>query len=243
VVETTASEDYETVTREVGVGAAEYLLRVLDPADTIAISWGGSLLGMVNALETATRSRPTTGRAVAQALGGLGNPNHEVHASDLTRRLARIINAEALILPAPGVAGTRAAGRALQQDPNVQSTLSLAAQARLAFMGIGAPRKDSILIQNGTIVAWEELARLERQGAVGDINLRYFDRHGRHVASELDSRVVGLNLTEIKGIKTVVGVAGGAAKLAAIQGALAGRLVDVLVTDHITAHHLLEETD
>ena len=35
-----------------------------------------------------------------QALGGLGDPNKEIHASDLTRRMARILGAEAVLLPA-----------------------------------------------------------------------------------------------------------------------------------------------
>lgn len=241
IVETTDSEDYETVTREVGVGAAEYLQRVLDAKDVITISWGGSLLGMIRALE-ASRASPGVNRVkVVQGLGGLGDPNNEVHAADLTRRLAKILAAEASLLPAPGVAGSEAAGVAFREDPNVQTTLAQAAGANLAFFGIGAPRQDSILIQKGTIVDWGELSQLEGRGAVGDINLRFFDSQGKGVSSDLDRRVVGLNLSEIKEINTVVGVAGGMPKLAAIRGALAGGLINVLVTDHITAQQLTEE--
>jgi DNA-binding transcriptional regulator LsrR (DeoR family) len=77
-------------------------------------------------------------------------------------------------------------------------------------------------------------------GAVGDINLRFFNSKGEAVPSEIDNSVIGLSLEQIRGIDRVVGVAGGAAKLNAIRGALAGRLVDVLITDHITANHLLD---
>ena len=79
------------------------------------------------------------------------------------------------------------------------------------------------------------------QGAVGDINLRYFDSNGRLIESMLNDRVIGLTLDDIRQIETVVGVAGGEAKLDAIRGALDGSLVDVLVTDHVTGQRLLDD--
>jgi DNA-binding transcriptional regulator LsrR (DeoR family) len=241
VVETSAYDDQPLVAKELGAGAAEYLLRVIEPGDRIVISWGGSLLGMVNALSAKANTGENEDVAVIQGLGGLGDPNHEAHAADLTRRLARVIGGQAVLLPAPGAAGTPAARDAFYDDPFVSQTLALARQANLAFMGIGAPRPDSILVQEGSIVSWPELEALMQWGAVGDINLRYYDAEGQSVPSNLDERVIGLTLDEIRDIGTVVGLAGGAAKLQAIQGALQGQLVDVLVTDHVTAQRLLQE--
>jgi DNA-binding transcriptional regulator LsrR (DeoR family) len=239
VVETTAYENHLAVTREVGMGAAEYLLRVVQPHDRIVLSWGGSLLSMVNA---ASHYGPMELKdvTVIQGLGGLVDPNNEIHAADLTRRLARALGAKAVLLPAPGVAGSKSTREALTSDPHVAEVLRKARGANLAFMGIGAPRKESILVQEGNIVTWHELAALKSQGAVGDINLRYFDERGQRVPSDLDSRVIGLTLDEIKKIDHVVGVAGGAEKLKAIRAALEGKLLNVLVTDHMTAHRLLK---
>src|SRR2546422_941150 len=50
IVETSAHDNQPIVAREVGVGAAEYLLRVAQPHDRIVLSWGGSLLSLVNTL-------------------------------------------------------------------------------------------------------------------------------------------------------------------------------------------------
>jgi DNA-binding transcriptional regulator LsrR (DeoR family) len=72
------------------------------------------------------------------------------------------------------------------------------------------------------------------------MNLRYFDQQGQLVPSDLDERVIGLTLEEIRQIQTVVGVAGGKEKLQAIRGALQGKLLDVLVTDHVTAGQLVD---
>ena len=173
IIETTGYGDHDTVTREVGAAAAEYLMRVIQPGDTITISWGSSLLGMVTALNANARKMEVDGVRIVQGLGGLGDPTTEVHAADLTRRLAHILGSQAVLLPAPGVTGSTAASEAFLTDPHVQRALHTARSANLAFMGIGAPRRDSILIQRGTIVSWEELEALKENGAVGDINLRY----------------------------------------------------------------------
>jgi len=177
---------------------------------------------------------------VIQGLGGLADPNNEIHAANLTRLLSRSLGGKALLLPAPGVAGNQKARDAHCSDPHVAEVLRQGRAANLAFMGIGAPRPKSILVQEGTIVTWQELATLKKLGAVGDLNLRYFDDCGRRVLSDLDERVIGLTLEEIGKIDHVVGVAGGAEKFGAIRAALRGKLVDVLVTDHMTAHGLLQ---
>lgn len=239
VVESAAFEDQQAVARDVGAAAAQYLLRILQPRDSIVISWGGSLLGMVNTF-SANPSRPNfPGLSVIQGLGGLGDPGHEVHAADLTRRLAQALGGTAILLPAPAVAGSPAARDAILADPFVQQSLEQARSANLAVMGIGAPRQDSILMRAGQIVHWSELQTLQQRGAVGDINLRYFDKYGQQIESDLDDRVIGLSLEEIHAIDIVVGVAGGAAKVPAILGALRGNLINVLVTDQQTAVSIL----
>jgi DNA-binding transcriptional regulator LsrR (DeoR family) len=239
VVETSAYQNQSVVAREVGGNAAEYLRRIIQPRDRFVISWGGSLLAMVNSLSAGPKI-DVDGITVIQGLGGLVNPSNEIHASDLTRRLANVLGGEAQLLPAPGVAASHAARDAFYSDLHTVKTLQLARTANVAFMGIGVPRHDSILVQEGSIVSWQELESLHKRGAVGDINLRYFDQFGHKVESNLDERVIGLTLDELKHIDLVVGVAGGARKLHAIQAALRGALVDVLITDHMTAGHLLK---
>jgi DNA-binding transcriptional regulator LsrR (DeoR family) len=239
IVETSSYNDQAAIAREIGVGAADYLLRVVRPRDRIVLSWGGTLLGMVNGLRRHPH-RDLRGVAVIQGLGGVVDPSRDTHSSELARRLAHFLGGKAMLLPAPGVAGNRAARTAFLRDAHVARVLEAARSADIAFAGIGAPRQDSLLVREGSIVRWEELEELKGRGAVGDLNLRYFDGDGKHIASDLDDRVVGLDLEGFRAIPHVVGVAGGAAKLAAIRGALAGKLVHVLVTDHVTAQKLLE---
>ena len=68
------------------------------------------------------------------------------------------------------------------------------------------------------------------RGAVGDIALRFFDNYGQAIQTDVDERVIGINLDQLAQVKRVVGVAGGPEKKEAILGALRGGLVDV--SDH-----------
>ena len=97
-------------------------------------------------------------------------------------------------------------------------------------------KKKRISLQTGSL----QISVLKDYGAVGDINLRYFDKNGELISSDLNERVIGLSLEELKKTKHVVGVAGGKAKLKAIRGALVGGLINVLITDHVTAGKLLQ---
>jgi DNA-binding transcriptional regulator LsrR (DeoR family) len=239
IVETADYEDQSVVAREVGVGAAEYLLRVVRPQDRILISWGGTILAMVNAL-AGHPHRDMRECIVIQGLGAVVDPSRDVHSTELARRLAHFLGGQPMLLPAPGVAGSKQARKAFLSDPPVARVMEAARSADIAFVGVGAPRQDSILIREGSIVRWQELEALKSEGAVGDINLRYFDARGHALSSALDERVIGVSLDEFRAVPHVVGIAGGAAKLEAIRGALEGKLVNVLITDHVTVQRLLE---
>jgi DNA-binding transcriptional regulator LsrR (DeoR family) len=241
IVETADYNNQSLVAREIGVAAADYLKRVVRSHYKIVISWGETLLAMVNAL-SAGPAIEVEGTMVIQGLGGLADPNEDVHAADLTRRLAKALRAQAFLLPAPAIAASHAARKAFCSDPYIDALLQKARAANVMLLGIGAPRRDSLLVRKGSIVSWSKLAALIKRGAVGDINLHYFDAQGRRIVSELDERVIGLSFEEITEIELVVGVAGGAAKHDAIRAALTGKLVDVLVTDHVTAQNLVKLT-
>ena len=243
VVETTTSANHEsqaTIAREVGAGAAEYLIRVIRPHDKIAISVGNALLGMVNAMPHSPRL-DAGDLKVIQGLGGLGDPTHDIHATHLVTRLAHALTAEAVLLGAPAVAGTQEARDLFLRDPHVTRTLDMARSADMMFVGIGPSRSDSVVVQDfWKVMDASTVDELHARGAVGSSNLRHFDANGKAFPSELDERIIGLTLDEMKRIRRVVGIAGGSTKHEAILAALRGKLVNVLVTDHLTAQYLLK---
>src|SRR3984957_15303296 len=104
VVEAADYDSQFAIAKEVGAAAAAYLIRIVRPDDKILMSWGNSLLGMVNALTSNPQLDGSGMMSVIQGLGGLGDLNHEIHATQLVRRAASALRAATVFLPAPPVA-------------------------------------------------------------------------------------------------------------------------------------------
>jgi DNA-binding transcriptional regulator LsrR (DeoR family) len=235
VVDCEHDDDQEAL-RAVGAAAAAYLDTTLTAGEILGISsWSETLLAMLDNMHP--QAQPGA-EAVVQILGGSGNPAAEGHATRLTSRLAQLTGGEARFLPAPGVVGSRESRRALLDDPFVAAAMRWMEEITLAIVGIGALTPSKLLAASGNVFTADELQELEEAGAVGDICLRFFDADGVPVASPLDERVIGLDLEQIKRPRRTLALAGGPRKFAAIQGALRGRFVNVLVTDRFTAERL-----
>jgi DNA-binding transcriptional regulator LsrR (DeoR family) len=236
VIEVRPTDSKASITQALGAAAASYLERIVGEDTVIGISWGSTLNSMV----TTVRSWDAPGAQIVQIIGGLGQPEAEVHATDLCRRLSRALGCKLTLLPAPGIVTNQRAKEAFLSDSHVHNALAMFNRLDLAFVGIGSPTPDSVMLKDGSIITTAELEGLLAKGAVGDIALRFFDASGLPVHSEIDERVIGINLDELAKVKRVVGVAGGPEKVKAVLGALRGKLIQVLITDSITARDLLQ---
>lgn len=85
----------------------------------------------------------------------------------------------------------------------------------------------------------EDFQALEKNKAVGDIASRYFDINGNIALKELDDRVVGFGLEELREKEWTIAIAVGVNKVDAIIGALRAGFMNVLYTDEKTAREIL----
>jgi DNA-binding transcriptional regulator LsrR (DeoR family) len=239
VVEAQRGDTQDAVSRAVGVGAAAYLGRTLQPGSKVGFAWGSTLRHM--AMAVTPQRFPDV--EVVQIIGGLGQPDAEVHATELCRSVSRSLGCRLTLLPVPGIVADQRTRRVLLSDVHVQRALEAIDRLDLAVVGVGAPTPDSVTMRDGSIISQAELDALLEKGAVGDIALRYFDADGRGVGSEIDDRIIGITLDQLKQGPRVVAASGGPDKVPAIRAALRGGLIDVLVTDSVTAERLLEAAD
>ena len=190
----------------VGDAAAHFLETTVADGEVIGISsWSASLLRMVDSLHPLKRVKA---QQVVQLLGGMGNPSVQMHATQLSSRLAQLTNAKPQLLSAPGVVGTASAKRALLSDPYVRETMGEYRRVTLALVGIGSVEPSKMLANSGNVFTAEELLDLSERGAVGDICLRFYNRFGVPVRVPLDERVIGMSLEELRSVPRVVGVRG-----------------------------------
>lgn len=240
VVVDTVSTSEEQLARDLGSAAAFLLESFVRGHQTIGISsWSAALLEMIHSFHPTTDGE---GTRIVQILGGMGNADAQMHATYLAERLASLIGGSSVLLPAPGITSSAKAKEVLMREQYVQAAVKLWDVLDTVIVGIGALEPSRLLMSSGNIFTQDERASLIKQGAVGDICLHYFNAAGEPIPTALSSRVIGMSLAQLKGVKHRIGVAGGKRKLDAIHGALNGQWINILVTDRATARALLERS-
>ena len=226
-----------TATSNVGAVAAQYLAEVSTRTSIVAVSNGHAVSEVVDAF--APLQRPETW--VVQMIGSLGSDNTLLDSPDICRRLAQSFGGRYRIMPAPLVVASRRLAAALRREDTVATALAFGARADIALLGIGAVGPTgSGHIFDGWMTP-HIAAELWSANAVGHLCGHHYDAAGRHIATELCARVMSVPIERLREIPMSIGVAAGEEKAAAINGALAGGYLDVLVTDAPTAQLLLAE--
>jgi DNA-binding transcriptional regulator LsrR (DeoR family) len=240
IVVDSVNNNEDQIARDLGAAAAYFLEQAIKPGEVIGISsWSAALLEMINAMHP---SKGSAESKVVQILGGLGNPAAQTHATHLTQRLASLIGGSAILLPAPGITSSPEAKRVLMKESYVREASELFDHVDMVLVGIGAVEPSKLLASSGNVFSAQEQAQLQKQGAVGDICLQFFDAAGTPVKTPLSERVIGITLPQIKKARRVIALAGGKRKTNAILSALVGRWVNVLITDRYTAKAILDIT-
>ena len=234
VVDWDAGQDIALLRQQLGAAAAQYLVRSINPGETIGMAWGKTLSAMVDAMSP----MPTADTRVVQILGGLGPPGAPENGGELVRRLAQLLDAQAVLLPAPGVVATPAVRDVLSTDPHVRAALKELDSLDTVFVGLGSLASNEVL-NDGHSFSKQARKELSSGHAIGDIALRFFDANGHAVHTAIDDRILGITTDQLRKVKRVVAVAGGDDKADAIAAGLKTKLVHALITDHTTAEALL----
>ncbi len=222
-----------------GAGAAAYLDATLTGGDVIGVSsWSATLLAAVDVMR---RKQTKVADRVIQLVGGVGSQDVQVQATRLTGRLADLTGASPVFIPSPGVVGSSALQQALLQDPGVRTVGAMWSELTVALVGIGTLEPSPLLRRSGNTLAEAEQQDLRAAGAVGDVCLRYFDKFGKAVESDFDSRVIGIDRAKLLAVDRRVGIAGGLDKSAAIRAAVLGNWINILITDLEVATELAQD--
>lgn len=151
--------------------------------------------------------------------------------------MADRVTARNFPLPFPVLASSAAERDMLHSQPMIHPTIELAERADVTFVGIADLADGAPLYLDGFLTQ-DDLEELRLSGGIGEIVGWAFDAGGSLVAGGTNQRVASAPIpSRDRGL--VIGLANGERKLKAIRAALAGRLVNGLITDEWTAEHLL----
>lgn len=220
-----------------GRATAEALTRRLRPHDTLGFTWGPETVALADAVS----GRSATCRRVVQLDGSMSTVHYHTGVDHVFNQLVDRLGADQVRLPAPLYADP-ATVVAIRADSLLSQAIRIGESADVVVYGCGPVDIDTTLFR-GAYISEDDILDLAARGAVGEIAGRFYDGRGRQVDSPLVARTVGVDLDHIRACPTRILASGGAAKYAAVLGAVRARLANVLVTDVGCARWLLGQPD
>lgn len=200
-------------------------------------SWSRSLRSTIESLKNLKDSHA---KYVVEMLGDVGDPAAQHKSALVTQQFAEIVHAQPIFLRVPGVIASKEARDILiRNDLHLQDALQLLDNVELALVGVGTCEIVPPLTGGDNFFTAKDFQIAIKSGAVGQVNLRFIDKDGVPVKTELDDRVIGISLQQLKKASVRIGVAGGPSKYQALRAALRGGWINTLATDVDTAKWLL----
>ncbi len=222
------SDQEDVVKREIGRTAAHILSKLLSDGrrHIVAVSGGTTMAAMAANI---TGSQPST--VVVPARGGLGD-NVELQANTIATVLAQKLGASYRQLYVPDSVSEDILNSILKEDIGVRAVVDIIKQADILVHGVG---RASVMARHRRLSS-SIIERLEQDGAVGEAFGQYCALDGRQVYMTNNA---GLMLQDLQHIGTIIGIAGGKSKAAAILSVIRASRQDILVTDEAAAHEIL----
>jgi DNA-binding transcriptional regulator LsrR (DeoR family) len=195
-----------------------------------------------------------TGRAVRAAVERvtpIDRPNHQIvslvgnisadgSASfyDTVGRLADRTGARHYPMPLPFLMSSEEERNRMVRIESIAKIKAIAVKADLRLVGIGQMDQKAQVLVDG-FVTREELSEMMRLGAVGEVTGWAFDAKGRLIKGGTNARLTSIS-PQTPARTMTIAAAIGQAKVPALRAALAGHLINGLITDEATARAILE---
>jgi len=236
VIIVSSETDSELTKEKIGREAADFLPSLIKDNMKIGLTIGTTVFNVVKHLKVSDRQQNLE---VVELIGGRGFLDMSIEGIDIALTLAKKLKATARILQAPFIVKNEKLAALLKEEPEVSSVLRIAEDSDLALFGIGSIHyEDTAYYQKGLLTE-SELQSYVKQGAAGMLCGRILKEDGSPFKSEIDRRVIGMELPKLKNIPIKVCVAAGLKKVHGIIGALRGSYIDYLITDENTAIQIL----
>jgi len=224
----------DMIRQVIGKAGANYLKNKIKNNCRIGISWGISIYEMIKAFEPIE----IDGIQVVQSIGGLGQTSNSLQSFELTKQLANKFNGSYHLLHAPGITSKKEIADSLKKDKEINRILELGKNVDIAIVGLDALWRHRSLVQVENL-SEDDLRILEDKKAVGQTCFRFYDIRGNICDENLNERVIGISLNELKKIDNVIGVATSLDTADAILGGLRSGFLDVLISDEKTVEEII----
>ena len=219
----------------IGAEVGAYISQALSANMTIGLGWGKTLSAAVPAIVP----RNPDGIRVMSLLGGLTRVSDQ-NPSEFAWRVAARLGAECYMMAGPVFAPDPVTRDALAAHTGMSDIFLRARSLDMAIVSVGDLRPHSVFRQYGLLTS-EELASLERAGAIGDVLCHFVDADGNIVDHPVNRRVLAVNPKDLRGTRNIILASGGWYKFGVIRAALKLLQPSVLIVDELVAERLAGE--
>ncbi len=214
------------------VGAAA-LYEILQPGEIVGVAWGETM----QFLSEAVPRRAIENLTVCQMIGSMDSPLVS-SAESCAIRISSRLGAECYTLHAPAILTTKELAEALRNEPVIKNQLKKFGAFDRTIFSVGSCDPSAFTVQS-SITSKSDFKWYKKQGAVAVLCGRFIDAQGDHIKGEMDTRLIGVTLAQVKAKASGILVAGGPGKTCAIHATLKGGYASHLVTDDATARSLM----
>jgi DNA-binding transcriptional regulator LsrR (DeoR family) len=215
----------------VGEVCVDAVRPLLHTDSTIGVSWGRG----VSAFVSAARDLPPVN--VVQLIGGLDATVNELSGDALVRKLAQRTGGQPFVAQAPLAVQSKDVAQALMREPNLRETFNRCEGIDVAVIGIGAWPSSTLT----SLMSTEEQDEVTQAHA--DVCGRMIDVAGKIMESSFYQRLIAIEIAQLRAIPHVVALTTGTEKSLAIKAACASGLIQMLITDSLTADAVLAQAD
>lgn len=213
---------------------AMYLSQIINDDDILGVAWGRTIYKLGHYLPPKSLKNIT----VLQMIGAVA-PQPDFKTTEAAALIANKLSGCSINLHVPAVVSSARLAMELQAEPIIRRNFSALNQCNKALFVVGNTFDDNPLVATGVLTS-SEMAQYRDLGAVGVICGRFYDAQGNPLVSDIDLRVMGISLAQLRQITQRLFIAGGVENIQATIGAIKGGYATDIVIDEVTALALLE---
>lgn len=217
----------------IGAATGAYLTGAVQPETRIGVGWGRTLY---SALDFLGGGQADT---VVSLLGGVSAVEH-YNPAEFAWAFARAWKARCYLVAAPAIVDDADTRRRLIDRCGIGETLAMTEALDAVLLSVGSLPGE---VPEGRLnpLPPETVVELAAAGAVGNVLYNFFDAAGRLVPHPINDRIMSAPIETLARAPERIIASGGAAKVAALRGAMALIRPTVLITDEATATRLLAQ--
>lgn len=242
-------EIFDDINADIATTAADYLDHLITDRDILAVSGGRTI--MRNVVRYLKPSKLLPGLEVVPTIGFVETRPSIGDSNLVAYDIAAAYGAKHAWLPVPAIVETPEQQQQARALPLVRDVIKTMEKANIIMLGVWPVGSENDLIKRGVVLQeQQQLARLQALQPVGDINHWFFDATGRFINDLLQPPpyyLTGLEIPRLRErvrrerIKVILVAGASRSYIPAIKALLKAGIVNILITDHVTAECLRTE--